>query len=112
MKELSKPKIAAGLALAGALLIALTPTLSGLYGNGARLAVGLGLLGLVIAAKALLRPAPMDRMLMMAAGGAALLLAVIAGGASLWLLLPGAVAILGAGLWLRAMDKPAGFRAP
>lgn len=104
MKDISKPKIAGGIALLGALLIAFSPMLSTFYGGRAGIAVAVGVLGLVVAAKALFRPSPIDAMLMIAAGAVAVMASLAAGGAALWVLLPGAAAILGTGLWLRMMQ--------
>lgn len=101
MKDIPKPKIAGGIALLGALLIAFSPMLSTLYGTQAGFAVALGLVGIAVAAKALFRPSSIDALLMIGAGATAVLLAVVIGGATLWVLLPGAAAMLGAGLWLR-----------
>lgn len=107
MKALSKPTLAGAVASIGALLIVISPLLSSLYGGGARLAFVLGLVGVIVAAKVLLRPSALDPLLLIGAGGVAALFAVITGGAAMWLLLPGAGAILGAGFWLRA-ERAAG----
>lgn len=101
MKVIPKPKVAGGIALLGALLIAFSPMLSTFYGGGTGFAVALGVVGLAAAAKALFRPSSIDAMLMIAAGAVAVMTAFVIGGASLWVLLPGAAAMLGGGLWLR-----------
>ncbi|WP_304615745.1 hypothetical protein [Paracoccus sp. (in: a-proteobacteria)] len=108
MKAISKSTLAGAIASFGALLIVISPWVSSLYGGGARLAFVLGLAGVLVAAKVLLRPSAVDSLLMIGAGGVAALFAVITGGAAMWLLLPGAAAILGAGLWLRAADRSTG----
>jgi hypothetical protein len=105
MNDLSKPKIATGIAFLGGVLLLAGPLAFGLYGMGANAAYILGLAGIVIALKTLFRPQPIDSWLLLGTGALAIVAAFVAGGAALWFHLIGGAAILGAGVWRRMMAE-------
>lgn len=108
MNLVSKLKNTGGIALLGSMLILLTPIVDGLYGGVSYAVYALGFVGLIIAAKAILRPASHDYLLFVGAGALAIVAAFATGGATFWIQLAGGGVILGAGLWRRFMTEPAG----
>lgn len=108
MNDLSRPRIAAGVAMIGGVILLAGPLAFGLYGLGANAAYILGLAGILVALKTIVRPQPFDPWLLVGAGALAIVTAFVAGGAALWVHLIGGAAILGAGLWRRMMTEPEG----
>jgi hypothetical protein len=108
MFDLTGSRLAGIVGLVGGLLLVVGPFVFAFHGTGATLAPIIGIAGIVVALKTLVRPAALDAWLLLGTGGIAILAGLAVGAPALWLLVLAGAVFLGAGAWRRISTEPEG----